>query len=55
VAARAHGATVVRFAHDDPGALERLLRRHPRAPRLVCMDGVNSMTGNPPRLPALPR
>jgi 8-amino-7-oxononanoate synthase len=50
VAARAHGATVVRFAHDDPEDLERLLGRYPRAPRLVCMDGVNSMTGNPPRL-----
>jgi 8-amino-7-oxononanoate synthase len=50
VAARAHGATVVRYAHDDPEALERLLRRYPRAPRLVCMDGINSMTGNPPRL-----
>jgi 8-amino-7-oxononanoate synthase len=52
VAARAHGATVVRYAHDDPTALERLLRRHPKAPRLVCMDGVNSMTGNPPELAA---
>jgi 8-amino-7-oxononanoate synthase len=51
VAARAHGATVVRYAHDDPEALERLLRRSPTAPRLVCMDGINSMTGNPPRLP----
>jgi 8-amino-7-oxononanoate synthase len=52
VAARAHGATVVRYAHDDPEALERALHRHTKAPRLVCMDGVNSMTGNPPRLPA---
>jgi 8-amino-7-oxononanoate synthase len=52
VAARAHGATVVRYAHDDPEALERVLRRHPKGPRLVCMDGVNSMTGNPPQLPA---
>jgi 8-amino-7-oxononanoate synthase len=52
VAARAHGATVVRYAHDDPEALERALHRHPKAPRLVCMDGVNSMTGNPPQLPA---
>jgi 8-amino-7-oxononanoate synthase len=51
VAARAHGATVVRYAHDDPEAPERLLRRHPKPPRLVCMDGINSMTGNPPRLP----
>jgi 8-amino-7-oxononanoate synthase len=52
VAARAHGATVVRYAHDDPQALERLLRRHLKAPRLVCMDGINSMTGNPPQLAA---
>jgi 8-amino-7-oxononanoate synthase len=50
VIARAHGAGLQRFAHDDPQALERLLRRHPPAPRLVCMDGINSMTGNPPRL-----
>jgi 8-amino-7-oxononanoate synthase len=52
VVARAHGARVQRFAHHDPGALEELLRRHPKEPRLVCMDGVNSMTGNPPELPA---
>jgi Aminotransferase class I and II len=52
VTARAHGATVVRYAHDDPEALERALCRHPKVPRLVCMDGVNSMTGNPPQLPA---
>jgi 8-amino-7-oxononanoate synthase len=52
VVARAHGASLHRFAHDDPGALEDLLRRHPKQPRLVCMDGVNSMTGNPPQLGA---
>jgi len=52
VVARAHGASLHRFAHDDPGALEELLRRHPKQPRLVCMDGVNSMTGNPPQLGA---
>jgi 8-amino-7-oxononanoate synthase len=52
VAARAHGATLVRYAHDDPEALERLLRRYPKGPRLVCMDGINSMTGNPPQLAA---
>lgn len=39
VAARARGATVVRYANDDPEALERALLRHPKAPRLVCMDG----------------
>jgi 8-amino-7-oxononanoate synthase len=52
VIARAHGATLHRFPHGDPEALEGLLRRHAKAPRLVCMDGVNSMTGNPPDLPA---
>jgi 8-amino-7-oxononanoate synthase len=52
VIARAHGASLHRFPHHDPEALERLLRRHPRPPRLVCMDGVNSMTGNPPDLAA---
>ena len=52
VVARAHGARLHRFAHNDPEALEDLLRRHPKEPRLVCMDGVNSMTGNPPHLPA---
>jgi 8-amino-7-oxononanoate synthase len=41
---------VVRFPHNDPEALERLLKAAPRSPRLICMDGVNSMTGNPPRL-----
>jgi 8-amino-7-oxononanoate synthase len=50
VIARAHGTTLQRFAHDDPEALEQLLRQHPPAPRLICMDGINSMTGNPPRL-----
>jgi 8-amino-7-oxononanoate synthase len=48
--ARANGASVVRFPHNDPEALERLLKAAPRSPRLICMDGVNSMTGNPPRL-----
>jgi 8-amino-7-oxononanoate synthase len=50
VIARARGAGLVRFAHDDPEDLERLLRRRPRPPLLVCMDGINSMTGNPPPL-----
>jgi 8-amino-7-oxononanoate synthase len=53
VYARGQGATVHRF---DPDELERvagLLRAAPAArPRLVCMDGVNSMTGNHPDLPA---
>jgi 8-amino-7-oxononanoate synthase len=53
VIARARGATLERFAHDDSDDLERLLRQHPRGPRLICTDGINSMTGNPPRLAEL--
>jgi 8-amino-7-oxononanoate synthase len=48
--ARANGASLASFPHNDPEALEGLLREAPRAPRLICMDGINSMTGNPPRL-----
>ncbi|MGH2735577.1 MAG: aminotransferase class I/II-fold pyridoxal phosphate-dependent enzyme [Actinomycetota bacterium] len=46
--ARHHGATVKRFRHEDPGDLEALLRTNTGSPRLICMDGVNSMTGNAP-------
>ncbi|MFI5005159.1 MAG: aminotransferase class I/II-fold pyridoxal phosphate-dependent enzyme [Solirubrobacterales bacterium] len=46
--ARARGATVQRFRFEDPQHLEQLLRGAPSGRRLVCMDGVNSMTGNPP-------
>lgn len=53
--ARGHGATVTRFRHDDVGHLEELLAAQPPAPRLVCTDGVNSMTGNAPPLGALAR
>jgi len=49
--ARGRGATLVRFRANDPWALEQELRRTaPGAPRVVCMDGVNSMTGNVPDL-----
>jgi 8-amino-7-oxononanoate synthase len=53
--AEASGATLKRFAFEDPEDLERLLREGHPAPRLVCMDGVNSMTGNAPDLPAFAR
>lgn len=47
--ARGRGASLVRFPANDPWALEQELRlTAPGAPRLVCMDGVNSMTGNVP-------
>jgi 8-amino-7-oxononanoate synthase len=51
--ARSHGATVRRFRFEDPDHLDELLRAEPGAgARLVCMDGVNSMTGNAPDLQA---
>jgi 7-keto-8-aminopelargonate synthetase-like enzyme len=51
--ARGRGATLVRFDANDPDSLERQLRgADPSSPRVVCMDGVNSMTGNTPDLPA---
>ncbi len=49
--ASVRGARIERFQHDDPEDLERLLRRDRSATRLICMDGVNSMTGNAPDLP----
>ncbi|MDQ7910614.1 pyridoxal phosphate-dependent aminotransferase family protein [Phytohabitans sp. ZYX-F-186] len=54
--ARGLGATTHRFRGGDVTELERLLRAAPTgAPRLVCVDGVNSMTGNPPDLGAYAR
>ena len=50
--ARARGAAVRRFRFEDPDHLDALLRDERDPTRLVCMDGVNSMTGNPPDLPA---
>jgi len=50
--AASHGATVRKFAFEDPDDLERLLRAGGPAPRLICVDGVNSMTGNAVDLPA---
>jgi 8-amino-7-oxononanoate synthase len=44
--AKVRGATVKRFAFEDVDDLERLLREGSTAPRLICIDGVNSMTGN---------
>ena len=53
--ARAHGATVHRFAHNDLDQLEAQLRQHTKGPRMICIDGVNSMTGNAPDLAAFAR
>ncbi len=50
--ARARGAAVRRFRFEDPGHLDELLSAEPDPTRLVCMDGVNSMTGNTPDIRA---
>jgi 8-amino-7-oxononanoate synthase len=44
--ARGAGATLHRFRTGDADQLADLLRAGDPAPRLVCMDGLNSMTGN---------
>jgi 8-amino-7-oxononanoate synthase len=47
--AEARGAAVQRFAHNDLDQLEAMLRdRDWRRPGTICIDGVNSMTGNAP-------
>ncbi|MGC0335746.1 diguanylate cyclase (GGDEF)-like protein/PAS domain S-box-containing protein [Streptomyces sp. SLBN-8D4] len=54
VVARGQGATLHRFHAERPEELDALLSSVPaRTTRLVCMDGVNSMTGNIPDLPVL--
>jgi 8-amino-7-oxononanoate synthase len=50
--ARARGAAVRRFRFEDPDHLDALLSQERDPTRLVCMDGVNSMTGNAPDLVA---
>lgn len=52
--ARGGGATLHRWRATDLGALAVALRAADRTrPRLVCMDGINSMTGNEPGLAAI--
>jgi 8-amino-7-oxononanoate synthase len=50
--ARGHGATLLRFGHNDPEHLEELLKGSTATPRVIVMDGVNSMTGNAPDIRA---
>ena len=52
VVAGARGATVRRFRSGDVEHARRLLRGKLKGPRVLCMDGINSITGNPPDLPA---
>lgn len=53
--ARGHGATVLRFRHNDHEHLEELLRSTKVTPRVIAIDGVNSMTGNAPDVRAFAR
>jgi 8-amino-7-oxononanoate synthase len=46
------GATIKRFEHEDVADLERLLREDSSPTRLICIDGINSMTGNAPDIAA---
>jgi 8-amino-7-oxononanoate synthase len=52
VHARGMGARMHRFGSGDLTQIDDLLRSAPPGPRLVCVDGVNSMTGNVPDLTA---
>ena len=54
--ARGNGATLHRFRANDVEHMEAQLRALPTgSSRLVCIDGVNSMTGNLPDLSAMAR
>jgi 8-amino-7-oxononanoate synthase len=48
--AKSRGVAVRRFRFEDPDDLDALLSAERDPTRLVCMDGVNSMTGNAPDL-----
>jgi 8-amino-7-oxononanoate synthase len=53
--ARSRGAAVKRFRFEDAGHLEEMLEAERDPVRIVCIDGVNSMTGNAPDLPEFAR
>ena len=54
--ARANGAQLRRFPTGNADHVEAQLKEAPaERPRLICMDGVNSMTGNIPDLPTFAR
>jgi 8-amino-7-oxononanoate synthase len=51
--AKARGAAVLRFRHNDLDELESMLRSGKwRRPGLIAIDGINSMTGNAPDIAA---
>jgi 8-amino-7-oxononanoate synthase len=51
--AASHGATVIKFDHDDIGQLTQLLATHRRQTRMICLDGIHAMTGSAPDLGSL--
>jgi 8-amino-7-oxononanoate synthase len=51
--AAARGATLRRFQSDDLDGLREILEEDRSSRRIICLDGVNSMTGNISDLPAL--
>lgn len=54
--AAGYGATVIRFRHNDCEHLQELIRVSDQTqPRIIALDGVNSMTGNAPDLTAFSR
>ncbi len=53
--ARARGAALKRFRFEDSAHLDELLRAERDPARLICIDGVNSMTGNAPDIPEFAR
>jgi 7-keto-8-aminopelargonate synthetase-like enzyme len=54
--ARGSGATLHRVRPNDPEHLEEVLRSLPTGmTRMLCIDGVNSMSGNAPHLPEYAR
>jgi len=54
--ARGAGATLHHVRSNEPEHLEQILSSLPPSmPRLFCIDGVNSMTGNTPDLPTYAR
>jgi 8-amino-7-oxononanoate synthase len=54
--ARGAGASLHRIKANDPSHLEEVLSGlPPGGPRVFCIDGVNSMTGNAPHLPTYAR
>src|SRR5262245_26724348 len=53
--ARGHGATIQRFRHNDVEQVEQLVKSSNITPRVIAIDGVNSMTGNAPDVRELAR